>query len=113
MKISTTAIIMTLCLVWVVGLTVLPSEATTNFNGSTVVSVDHAQRSITFQTKEGQTWTLSVADPSVLKNEQIAKGDHVSLEIDPDDRVTKIIKISGVPSSTQTPSRDDAGDLRP
>lgn len=113
MKISTTAIIMTLCLFCVVGSTVLTSEAATNFNGSTVVGIDQAQRSITFQTRGGQTWTLPVADPSMLKNEQIAKGDQVTIEIDLDDRITKIIKTSGQPRSAQTQSREDAENVRP
>lgn len=111
MKTLPTAIMMTFCLFCVVGATVLTSEAATNFNGSTVVAID--QRSVTFQTKEGQTWTLTVADPSMLKNEQIAKGDQVSIEIDMDDRITKIIKVSGQPGNAQTQPRDDAGDLRP
>lgn len=113
MKISKTVITMTLCLFCLVGSTVLTSEAATNFNGSTVVGIDQAQRSIIFQTREGQTWTLPVADPDMLKNEQIAKGDRVSIEIDLDDRITKIIKISGQPPSAQTQSRDDAENLRP
>jgi hypothetical protein len=111
MKTLTTSIMMTLFLLFMVGATVLTSEAATNFNGSTVVGID--QRSVTFQTREGQTWTLTVADPSMLKDEQIAKGDQVSIEIDMDDRITKIIKISGQPGSAQTQSRDDAEILRP
>jgi hypothetical protein len=111
MKTLTTAIMMTLCLLFMVGATVLTSEAATNFNGSTVVGID--QRSVTFQTREGQTWTLTLADPSMLNDEQNAKGDQVSIEIDMDDRITKIIKISGQPRSAQTQSRDDAEILRP
>lgn len=111
MKTSATAMIMTLCLCFVVGATVVTSEAATNFNGSTVIGID--QRSITFKTREGQTWTLTLADPSVLKNEQIAKGDQVSIEIDMDDRITKIVKISSQSPSAQTQSRDDAENMRP
>jgi hypothetical protein len=106
MKISAIAIVMTLCLCFVVGATVLTSEAATNFNGSTVVGID--QQSVTFKTREGQTWTLALADPSMLKNQQIAKGDQVSIEIDMDDRITKILKISNQPPSAQSPSRDNA-----
>jgi hypothetical protein len=111
MKTSVTAIIMTICLCFVVGATVLTSEAATNFNGSTVIGID--QRSITFKTREGQTWTLTLADPNLLKNEQIAKGDQVSIEIDMDDRITKIVKISSQSPSAQTQSRDDAENMKP
>jgi hypothetical protein len=48
----------------------------------------------------------------VLKNEQIAKGDQVSIEIDMDDRITKIIKLSSQSPSAHTPSRDDPENLR-
>jgi hypothetical protein len=44
----------------------------------------------------------------MLKNQQIAKGDQVSIEIDMDDRITKILKISNQPPSAQSPSRDNA-----
>jgi hypothetical protein len=49
----------------------------------------------------------------MLKDEQIAKGDQVSIEIDMDDKITKIIKISSQPPSAQTQPPDDAGNLRP
>jgi len=100
-----------LSLFCMIGSTVLTSEAATNFNGSTVVGIDQTKRLITFQTREGQTWTLPVADPGMLNNEQLAKGDQVTIEIDFDDTVTKIIKISGQPTSAPMQSRED--DLRP
>lgn len=98
---------MSLCLLCLVGATVLNSEAATTFIGSTIVGIDQAQRTITFQTREGQSWTLQVADPNILKTEQVSKGDQVSIEIDLSDRITKIIKLSGQPQSEQSQSRDD------
>ena len=114
MKRSKTVMLsMTLCLFCAVGSNVLPSLAATNFNRSTVVGIDQAQRSITFRTTEGQTWTLPVVDPSMLKNEQLAKGDQVSIEIDLDDRITKIVKTSGQSQSEHMQPQHDSDDAKP
>lgn len=95
-------ILTTLCLLWLTGATVVTSDATTTFSVSTIIGIDNAQRTITFKTHEGQTWTLQVADPNIFKKEAIAKGDHVSIEIDLNDRITKIIKLSE-PSQSEPP----------
>jgi len=87
-------IILTLCFFFSISAMVATSDAATVFGGSKIMSVDQAQRTITFKTKEGQTWTLPVADPNVL-NRQIAKGDDVTIELDLNDRITKVIKLSG------------------
>jgi hypothetical protein len=108
MKNSRIAII-TICLCWLGGATVLTSsavEAATTFAGA-VVGIDHEQRTITFQTSDGQTWTLPVADPNVLKHEQVAKGDQVSIEIDLSERITKITKVSAHHRSEAPPTLDD------
>jgi hypothetical protein len=91
--------ILTMSLLLLVGGNVPTSEATTTFIGSTIVSIDHAEQTVTFLTLEGQSWTLPVADPNVLKNGQVAKGDQVSIEIDPSDRITKIVKLAEQPRS--------------
>ena len=57
------------------------------------MGIDHEKRTITFQTRDGQTWTLPVADPNMLKKELVAKGDQVSIEIDLSERITKITKL--------------------
>ena len=101
---------MTVCLLFLIGATVQTSEAVSTFIGSTVLSMDQAQRTITFRTKEGQSWTLPVADPNILKKEQVTTGDQVSIELDPNDRVTKIIKLSEQPRSERPQLGDD---LRP
>jgi hypothetical protein len=86
------------------------SEAATNFNGSTITGIDHGQRTITFKTREGESWTLPVADPEIFKKQQITQGDNVSIEIDLNDRITKILKTSGSgPSAPSSAMRDDSG----
>lgn len=87
--------ILTLCFLFSVGAMVATSDAATVFGGSKIVGVDQAQRTITFRTKEGQTWTLQVADPNVM-NTQITKGDDVTIEIDLNDRIIKVVKLSEV-----------------
>ncbi len=84
-----------ICLLSTVGAAVLTSEASTTFEGA-IVGIDQVQRTITFQTREGRTWTLPVADSIILK-QQVAKGDRVRIEVDlsePDlsERITKITK---------------------
>lgn len=109
MKISRTSIIMTICLLCVLGTAVLTGtgQAATTFIASTVTAIDQTQRTITIHTREGQSWTLPVADPDILKKERVSKGDQVSIEIDLNDRVTKIIKLSEQPRSEQIQSLDD------
>jgi hypothetical protein len=94
--------IMAICLFCMIGGAVLISEAATTFTESTVVGLDQAMRTVTFQTKEGDTWTLPVSDPNLLNKDQVAKGDRVSIEIDLNDRISKITKLS-----ERTPSPSD------
>jgi hypothetical protein len=98
---------MTISLLCALGTAVLTGQAATTFIGSIVTAIDQTQRTITIHTKEGQSWTLPVADPDILKKERVSKGDQVSIEIDLNDRVTKIIKLSEQPRSEQTQSLDD------
>jgi len=74
---------------------VTPSDATV-FGGSKIVAIDQGQRTISFQTKEGETWTLPVADPDIFAH-QLAKGDVVTIELDLNDQITKVLKMSEVP----------------
>ena len=93
-----------LCLL--LGLSALTSKATT-FIRSTIVGIDQTQRTLTFRTMEGQSWTLPVADPDILTKEQLSQGDQVSIELDMTDSVSKIIKLTGQPRTEQTQSRDE------
>ena len=89
--------IVAISLLWATAGTVLTSEAATTFAGA-IVGIDHVQHTITFQTNTGQTWTMPVADSSIM-NQQIAKGDRVKIDVELSDsdlsqRITKITKMS-------------------
>jgi hypothetical protein len=91
----------TITLLWTALVVVLTGEAATTFAGA-IVSIDQAQRTITFQTMNGQTWALALSDSSMLKQEQVAKGDRVKIEIDSTGKITKITKTAELPSSART-----------
>ena len=93
---NTMIAIATIFLLWTMVASEIVSEAATTFAGS-IIGIDQAQRTITFQTVTGQTWTISVADSNILKH-QIAKGDRVMIDVEVNDsdlsqRITKITKI--------------------
>lgn len=103
--------IATICLLWAAVATVLTSEAATTFAGA-IIGIDQAQRTITFQTKDGRTRTLPMADSSISKQEQIAKGDRVRVEVEVSDsdfsrRITKITKIPDQPLPEPTQFLDE------
>lgn len=98
--------IATICLLWAAIATVLASEAATTFAGA-IVGTDQAQRTIIFQTMDEQTWALAVADSNILKQEQVAKGDRVRIELDLSGRITKITKIPEQPLPEPTQSLDE------
>lgn len=84
-------------------------SATTNFTGSTIIDVDQNARTVTFRTKEGERWTLPVDNPELLKDGRISQGDQVSIELDLNDRITKIIKPSDSPSGARQDAREEGG----
>jgi hypothetical protein len=86
-------LIMVIGLLGVMGGAVRISDAATTFTSSTIVDVDQAQRTVTFHIKEGQMWTLPVSDPGLLSNATVSKGDRVSIEVDLDNRISKITKL--------------------
>ena len=93
---TTRLAIATMCLLCTIGATALISEASTIFAGA-IVGIDQVQRTITFQTREGRTWTIPVADSNILTQQQVAKGDQVRIEVelsesDLSQRITKITK---------------------
>jgi hypothetical protein len=95
MKKATIAIA-AICLLWITVATIPTSEAATTFSGA-IIGIDQTQRTITFQTINGQTWTMPVADSNILK-QQIAKGDRVMIDVELSDkdlsqRITKITKV--------------------
>ena len=101
-------LMITVCLFVSVSTTITRSDAATVFGGSTIVAIDQNQRTVTFRTKEGQTWTLPVNDPEILNRQPIAKGDEVAIELDLEDRISKVVKLSDVPKAAgpRTDSED-------
>jgi hypothetical protein len=97
---------MLLCLLFFIGATVTTSDATTTFGGSRIIAIDQDQKTITFKTKEGQTWTLPVADSKLLSKQQVTKDDSVTIELDFDDRIIDVVKLSDVPSAPRTETED-------
>lgn len=67
------------------------SPAALTYTRVRVEAVDAAGRSLTFKTAEGDIWTLVALSADMLSG--LHKGDTCSLEIDVDNRVTKIVKI--------------------
>jgi hypothetical protein len=96
---------LTLCLLFSVAIVAI-SDATTTFGGSEIIAIEQDQRTITFKTKEGQTWTLPVTDPDLLKRQPIAKNDQVTIEIDLNDRISNVIKLSEVPTAPRVETED-------
>jgi len=70
------------------------SDAATIFGGSRILAIDQGQQTITFKTKEGQTWTLPVQDPNLLKQQSSSKDEQVTIEIDLNDRIINVVKLS-------------------
>jgi hypothetical protein len=81
---------------WLPVLALAASPATT-LTGSTVESVDEAKQTISIKTKDGQSYTLKVQDPELLKKYNLKKGDQISLQVDTNNNVIQIAK-----SDTQT-----------
>jgi hypothetical protein len=72
---------------------VAPTEslASLAYTRVSVEAVDIATPSLTFKTSEGQVWTLQATSAELLKGLQ--RGDTCSVEIDLENRVTKIVKV--------------------
>jgi len=68
-----------------------PSQASLAYTRVRVEAVDSATPSLTFKTVEGDVWTLQAVSADILQGLQ--KGDTCSVEIDLQDRVTKIVKF--------------------
>ena len=83
------------------------SDAATTFGGSRIIAIDQGQQTITFKTREGQTWTLPVTDPNLLKQQSNAKNEQVTIEIDLNDRIINVVKLS---EEARTPPRTETED---
>jgi hypothetical protein len=65
--------------------------AASTFIGTTVLDIESNGQKVTIRTNNGESLSLVVADPEMMKG--VSKGDQVSLELGPDDRVNKIVKV--------------------
>ncbi len=81
-----------------------PSEllAATTPTGSSVESIDSTGLNITVQTVgDGNTLSMPVVSPEVIKG--VTVGDRVSLELDAQGRVVKILKLTPPPKEAPEP----------
>lgn len=78
-------------LCWLPAVALAANPATT-YTGTTVENVDTGKQTISIKTKKGESWTLKVADPEMLKKYNLHKGDLVSVEVDTNNTITKIAK---------------------
>ena len=71
------------------------SQASLAYTRVRVEAVDTATPSLTFKTPEGDVWTLQAVSVDILRD--LHKGDTCSVEIDLQDRVTKVVKVDTGP----------------
>jgi hypothetical protein len=76
---------------WLPVMAFAASPATT-LTGSTVESVDAAKQTISIKTKDGQSYTLHVQDPELLKKYNLKTGDQISLQVDTNNNIIQIAK---------------------
>jgi len=95
-----------LCVLFAIGGTPPASDAATTFGGSRIIAIDHDQRTITFKTKEGETWTLPVTDPNLLNQPSSGKEDQVTIELNLNDQITRVVRPSEVAAVPRTDSED-------
>jgi Cu/Ag efflux protein CusF len=62
------------------------------FVGGTIEEIDHAALRVTIQTEMGQKESLPVTDAKVITG--LSKGDRVSVEMDEQGKVMKIVKLA-------------------
>lgn len=77
----------------------LAANPAATYTGTVVENVDTGKQTVSIKTKEGQSWTLRVADPALLAQHNLRKGDKVSVEVDTNNQVTKIAKAEDSGSS--------------
>ena len=99
-------ILIVLSLLFLVSPTVMTSHSATTFGGSSILAVDEGQKTITFKTKEGQTWTLPVVDSKLLTQAQAGKDDSVTIELDLNDQIVDVVKASEKSAVPKTDSED-------
>ena len=71
---------------------VFAATPATTLTGTTVESVDAAKQTVSVKTKDGQSYTLHVQDPELLKKYDLKKGDQISVQVDTNNNVIQIAK---------------------
>ena len=92
----TRKILATLMFVWGIGLDSLAQAFQTAvvFPVSSVEHVDSRNQVLTFKTQDGQVRMFRVAQSVGMKRESLAKGDLVRIEVDLDDQIVNIVKLT-------------------
>lgn len=99
-------ILIGLGLLFLIIATLTTSDAATTFGGSSILGIDEGQKTITFRTKDGQTWTLPVVDPKLLSEAKTDKDDQVTIELNLNDQIIDVVKVSEKSSVPRTDSED-------
>jgi hypothetical protein len=71
---------------------VFAATPATTLTGATVESVDADKQTVSVKTKDGQSYTLHVQDPELLKKYNLKKGDQISMQVDTNNNVIQIAK---------------------
>lgn len=89
-------------LVWCLGTVGLARgyQTAAVFPMSSVEQVDIRNQLLTFKTQDGQLRVLRVAGSAAMQRESVTKGDLVSIEVDLDDQIVKIVKEVAQPSAS-------------
>jgi hypothetical protein len=103
MKTFTMTVLSALIFIGAVGLISLSELlAATTLTGNTVESIDSTGLNITVQTAgDGDKLSMPVVNSEVMKG--VTVGEHVSLELDGQGRVVKIIKLAPTPKEEEVP----------
>jgi hypothetical protein len=68
------------------------TQASTTITGCTIKSIDQGAQRLTVDTLDGQTYSLHVAHTEQIAG--VTVGDRVTIELDAQERIVKIVKIS-------------------
>ncbi len=92
----TRKILATLMFVWGIGLVSLAQafQTVVVFPVSSVEHVDSRNQVLTFKTQDGQVRMFRVAQSVGMKRDSLAKGDLVRIEVDLDDQIVNIVKLT-------------------
>ncbi|MGC3976479.1 MAG: hypothetical protein QM771_19160 [Nitrospira sp.] len=89
-------ILATLMFVWGIGMASLVQgfQTAVVFPVGSVEHVDSRNQVLTFKTQDGQVRMFRVAQSVGMKRESFAKGDLVRVEVDLDDQIVNIVKLT-------------------